>query len=163
MGKDESKLLRMTTEERDLLETGARIQGLSLTAFLVSSGIRETKKLILNYAQEVKQMKKSAHSNITLSPEHKLTAKDINWEDAEELIAADEISQDEKGARVDAAFARHGINVNSARARPSVKESMKAFEKWSASFSAEIEKIFGPPPEDDKEFEIYVDKIAESL
>jgi hypothetical protein len=134
----------MSPEEKRLIEIGAKMRGLSASALLVSSAIKEARNIMREEAQNEQSMNDAREDRFqplkTRDEKLKFIADvwGISVEDLKEREIRFETGDERKKAVFD------------------------DFYKWSKAFTAAIEKQHGPVPKNEKELEAYLAKIEQA-
>ena len=126
--------VRVTDEEKKLLEIGARQKHLSLSAFIIQTSLNEVEAVMKGVLRKT---------------------------ETEDALSRDELKGDEKTQGIADAM---GVDVISLRHRGKHKadDAIRDFIAWSERNGEDLEREFGPIPQDEEGFSAYMQKVKVS-
>ena len=148
--KSEVQPIRMTPEEKRLLAMGAKLSGLSVSSLLVSSAVKEVRRLMEEQVRHQSMIKKAADDD---------WRKDTLKSDSEKLkFVAEGL----------------GVNVEDLKKREAAWSKRAKSEKgrqrlviqdlidWSVQNAVELEAEFGKIPTDEQDIAKFAAKVKRS-
>jgi uncharacterized protein (DUF1778 family) len=139
--KSEVQPIRVTPEEKRLIALGAKLRGVSMSALLVQSAVKEARALIEQEIARQAETKKLFGGLVAplSSDEEKLKFIAEGWG-----VSVGDLKKQRRQQAPDATGS---------------KAMLDDLYAWSRSFAADLEQQFGSIPTDDSELAAYIDRV----